>query len=377
MTPPANCYAFAVSDPETRPAAHWDATYVETLSSGATRTWALHVGDSFADVANTDPFYPLHRDDLPRRRDHGLRGGALLPGGFRHARGDVGVSAERMARSRLRSAARERNLRGRPPGRSVRAVDRGPLPPRHHGRLRRGPLLPGRSGHARHDGGLSPEDAARVRLRSAAADRRLRGRFRGRPVRALDRGLVSDEASPRDAAASRPSTARTRPMRGRRWRSSWSEPSGCRRASPAEPVLGHRVAARSGSGPSEAPDFPSAIAQVPSQRAVTLPSASKISAEAKMRFIPERISRASATTRSPRVGRKNDIARFTVADRVSGRVSQPTVPITRSKSPGEHHAVDRLGPQAAPVHRQHRIDHRPHPVDAGELQARPKMLHRR
>ena len=37
--------------------------------------------------------------------------------------------------------------------------------------------------------------------------------------------------------------------------------------------------------------------------------------------------------RSPRVGRKNDIARFTVAERVSGRVSQPTVPITRSKSP--------------------------------------------
>ena len=53
-----DCYAFAVSDPDTRPVAHWDATYVETLSSGATRTWALHVGESFADVANTDPYYP-------------------------------------------------------------------------------------------------------------------------------------------------------------------------------------------------------------------------------------------------------------------------------------------------------------------------------
>ena len=53
-----NCYAFGVSAPDVRPAAHWDATYVETLSGGAVRTWALHIGNSFADVPNTDPYYP-------------------------------------------------------------------------------------------------------------------------------------------------------------------------------------------------------------------------------------------------------------------------------------------------------------------------------
>jgi hypothetical protein len=52
-----DCYSVAVSA-ATRPAAHWDATIVETVSpTNAMKTWTLHVGASFADVPTTNPFY--------------------------------------------------------------------------------------------------------------------------------------------------------------------------------------------------------------------------------------------------------------------------------------------------------------------------------
>jgi len=53
-----NCYRLTVSDPASRPASHWDATVVESLSSGATKTWTLHLGSSFADVDETNWAYP-------------------------------------------------------------------------------------------------------------------------------------------------------------------------------------------------------------------------------------------------------------------------------------------------------------------------------
>jgi hypothetical protein len=43
-------YGLGISDPPTRPAAHWDLTFVENLSTGATHTWTVHVGRSFTDV---------------------------------------------------------------------------------------------------------------------------------------------------------------------------------------------------------------------------------------------------------------------------------------------------------------------------------------
>lgn len=46
----ADAYGIGLDDPAPRPVAHWDLTFVETLSSGATRTWAVHVGKSFDDV---------------------------------------------------------------------------------------------------------------------------------------------------------------------------------------------------------------------------------------------------------------------------------------------------------------------------------------
>ncbi len=48
-----DCYQAAVSLPSVRPSLHWDVSLVELLSSGQTRTWTLHVGDSFADAPPT------------------------------------------------------------------------------------------------------------------------------------------------------------------------------------------------------------------------------------------------------------------------------------------------------------------------------------
>jgi len=54
-----NCYVLGISDPATRPARHWDVTANETLGSGATKAWILHVGRSFADVPTDQWAYPF------------------------------------------------------------------------------------------------------------------------------------------------------------------------------------------------------------------------------------------------------------------------------------------------------------------------------
>jgi len=51
-----DCYLMTVEG--TRPAYHWDATFTEDLSSNSTtKTWTLHVGDSFLDVPRSHQFY--------------------------------------------------------------------------------------------------------------------------------------------------------------------------------------------------------------------------------------------------------------------------------------------------------------------------------
>lgn len=62
-----NCYAIEVSEPETRPALHWDVQWRETLTTGETRTWTLHLGASFLDTTSASWAYPfveslLHTD---------------------------------------------------------------------------------------------------------------------------------------------------------------------------------------------------------------------------------------------------------------------------------------------------------------------------
>lgn len=52
-----NCFALTLSNPAARPSAHWDAVFTETVNVTAAKTWTLHVGGTFADVPETDPFY--------------------------------------------------------------------------------------------------------------------------------------------------------------------------------------------------------------------------------------------------------------------------------------------------------------------------------
>jgi hypothetical protein len=52
-----DCYQVRVEAPQGRPAPHWDATLSESLSNGDARQWAVHVGDSFSDVARSSPYY--------------------------------------------------------------------------------------------------------------------------------------------------------------------------------------------------------------------------------------------------------------------------------------------------------------------------------
>ena len=60
----SNCYdatgahdCYTVSVAGSRPATHWDASFVETMSSGGGQRWKLHVADSFTDVPRSQPFY--------------------------------------------------------------------------------------------------------------------------------------------------------------------------------------------------------------------------------------------------------------------------------------------------------------------------------
>src|SRR5207244_10478898 len=52
-----NCYRMSVSNPATRPALHWDATFDETLSTGGMATHVLHIGHSFPDVPDAHIMY--------------------------------------------------------------------------------------------------------------------------------------------------------------------------------------------------------------------------------------------------------------------------------------------------------------------------------
>ena len=53
----AGCYRISVTNPANRPAAHWDATATEKLSTGPTRKWTVHIGGSFADVPASETFF--------------------------------------------------------------------------------------------------------------------------------------------------------------------------------------------------------------------------------------------------------------------------------------------------------------------------------
>jgi hypothetical protein len=65
------CYFLGINDPASRPATHWEAKFDETLVDATTKTWSLHIGDSFADVQRTSPFYR----SIETLLHHGVTGG--------------------------------------------------------------------------------------------------------------------------------------------------------------------------------------------------------------------------------------------------------------------------------------------------------------
>ncbi len=52
-----DCYAASITQPTTRPSTHWDASLDESLSTADGKVWSVHLGNSFADVLRTHPFY--------------------------------------------------------------------------------------------------------------------------------------------------------------------------------------------------------------------------------------------------------------------------------------------------------------------------------
>src|SRR6185295_11716054 len=79
------CYLVSVSAPATRPARHWDATAVETLTpdtQGQAMKWTLHVGASFDDVPTSNGFYRFIETLLHKGVTVGCGGATFCPGDF-------------------------------------------------------------------------------------------------------------------------------------------------------------------------------------------------------------------------------------------------------------------------------------------------------
>lgn len=75
-----DCYRMTVTG--SRPAAHWDATFTETLTSNAiSKLWTLHVGDSFPDVPRSHPFYRYVETLFHSGVTGGCGGGGFCPDG--------------------------------------------------------------------------------------------------------------------------------------------------------------------------------------------------------------------------------------------------------------------------------------------------------
>jgi streptogramin lyase len=73
-----NCYLMTVSG--MRPSQHWDANFSEGLGIGSiTKTWKLHVGDSFPDVPTSNQFYAFIENLFHNGVTGGCSGGGYCP----------------------------------------------------------------------------------------------------------------------------------------------------------------------------------------------------------------------------------------------------------------------------------------------------------
>jgi hypothetical protein len=77
-----DCYVVLVNNPSSRPAAHWDATALETITpdaQGQVRRHTLHIGASFADISS-GPFYRFVETLLHNGITSGCGDGNYCPG---------------------------------------------------------------------------------------------------------------------------------------------------------------------------------------------------------------------------------------------------------------------------------------------------------
>ncbi|HET8647738.1 MAG TPA: S-layer homology domain-containing protein, partial [Vicinamibacteria bacterium] len=75
----SSCLVVTVSNPPTRPALHWDASMAEVMSTNGFKVWLLHVGSSFTDVPDTNPFYRFIETLLHRGVTGGCSADAYCP----------------------------------------------------------------------------------------------------------------------------------------------------------------------------------------------------------------------------------------------------------------------------------------------------------
>jgi hypothetical protein len=78
-TATGNCYQVTISGTP-RPATHWDASFLETLSNGLSKTWTLHLGESFTDVPPSQLFYRAIESVLHAGITTGCTGTTYCPG---------------------------------------------------------------------------------------------------------------------------------------------------------------------------------------------------------------------------------------------------------------------------------------------------------
>ena len=80
--PCTDCYIVLVSNPLSRPATHWDASAMETITpdaQGQAKRWRLHIGGSFTDVPTTSPFYRFVETLLHKGVTGGCSGTTYCP----------------------------------------------------------------------------------------------------------------------------------------------------------------------------------------------------------------------------------------------------------------------------------------------------------
>ena len=74
-----DCFSVTVSAPAVRPVPHWDTLLQERHSTGAPKTWTLHVGESFADTGTSNLFYRSVETILHNGITGGCAGGGYCP----------------------------------------------------------------------------------------------------------------------------------------------------------------------------------------------------------------------------------------------------------------------------------------------------------